>query len=174
MKGKLKKYPIVFQCNRRHNLQISFNVCLLLSHSLESYSHHPQHLVSHKSLRDSKSFQSSRTYLSMLAVLNTTVVWIVSILPLIFNSANLFSKLLRVVPSMSRIIGITFTLMFHRFFNFLFSWLVGWVLWHQLLLVIHAKSIFMQNSQFYLNNWVQLKHAVSMSKQFYFKLFSLA
>ena len=46
-------------------------------------------MVFYWSLSDSKSPQVSRTFLSILADLITAVVWMVSILPLIFNSSSI-------------------------------------------------------------------------------------
>ena len=63
----------------------------------------------HWSLNDSKSLQVSRTLQSILSV------WRVSILPLIFISSSLFSKLLESVPRAPTKIGITVTLMYHSF-----------------------------------------------------------
>ena len=51
-----------------------------------------------------------------------------------------------------------------------FGWLVGSFLWHiNLCRLFNAKSIFIQIVSSISNNSVQLKYAVSMSKQFYFK-----
>ena len=74
-------------------------------------------MVFYRSLSDSKSPHVSRTFLSILVVLNNEVVWMVSILPLISNSSSLFFLLLGTVPSASTIIGIIITLMFHGFFQ---------------------------------------------------------
>ena len=68
------------------------------------------------SLSDYKSPLVSRTLLSILADLNYSVVWIVSILRLIFSSSSLFSKAFQSVPSAPTTTSITFTLMFHGFF----------------------------------------------------------
>ena len=51
--------------------------------------------IFHWSLNDSKSPLVSRTLLSILANLNNIVVWMVSVLPMISNSFNLFSCLCR-------------------------------------------------------------------------------
>ena len=53
-----------------------------------------------------------------LSILNNAVVWMVSILHLISNSFSLSSKLLGTVARASTIIGITFTLIFQRLFEF--------------------------------------------------------
>ena len=67
------------------------------------------YLVFHWKLSDSKSPQVSRTLLSILVDLNSTVIWIVSILPLISNSSSyLFKPIL---------IDITVSLIFHSFLN---------------------------------------------------------
>ena len=61
----------------------------------------------HWSLSNSKSPQVSRTLLSIQADLNLAVIWIVSYLPLIFNSPILLPKLLRTIPSALTRVGIT-------------------------------------------------------------------
>ena len=73
-------------------------------------------MVSHWSLRDSKSLQVSRTLLSILADLNNEVAWIVLTRPLISKSSSPFN-----IPSVPVpiTIGINVTFMFHSFFNFL-------------------------------------------------------
>ena len=62
------------------------------------------------SLSDCMSPQVSRTLLSILTDLNNTLVWMVSILPLISNSNSLLSKPLWTVPSSPNKIGIIVTL----------------------------------------------------------------
>ena len=74
-------------------------------------------MVFHWSLSDSKSPQVSRTFLGILADCSSAVVWMVSILPLISRSSSLFSKFIGTVPCAPTAIGITFTLIFHSFFN---------------------------------------------------------
>ena len=73
----------------------------------------------HWSLSDSKSPKVSRALLSFLINLYNAVVCIKSILPLISNSSSLFSRPLRIVPSMPTTIGITITFMFYGLFSFL-------------------------------------------------------
>ena len=73
-------------------------------------------VVFHWSLKYSKSF---RTILSILADLNSAVVWIVLILPLISSSTSLFSRPFRTVPNVPTRIGTIFTCMFHSLFSFL-------------------------------------------------------
>ena len=71
-------------------------------------------MVFHWSLSDSKSPQISRTLLSILAVLNNAVFWMVSLscqLPSPFNNP------LVTVPKAPITIGIIVTFMFHSFFN---------------------------------------------------------
>ena len=72
-------------------------------------------MVFHLSLSDSKSPQVSRTHLSILADLKSAVVWMVSILPLIFSISSLFSRPCGCVPSAPIIIGIIVTFMFYSF-----------------------------------------------------------
>ena len=69
----------------------------------------------HWSLTDSKSFQISRTHLSILADLNNVVAWMVSIYPLIFMSFSRNTNSLVTVLSTPFTICIIITLMFHGF-----------------------------------------------------------
>ena len=70
-------------------------------------------MVFHWSLSDSKSPQVSRTLLSILAVLNNVVVWMVSTC---HQFPSLFSNPLVTVPKASITIGIIVTCIFHSFF----------------------------------------------------------
>ena len=74
-------------------------------------------MVFHWSLGDSKCPQVSRTLLSILAVLNNAVVWMVSTRLPPSKSSSLFSNPLVTVPKAPITIGIIFTFMFHSFFN---------------------------------------------------------
>ena len=76
-------------------------------------------MVSHWSLSDSMSPQVSRTLLSILANLNTAVVWMVSIRPLISKSSGPSTNTLVTVPRAPITIGIIVTLVFRSFFNYL-------------------------------------------------------
>ena len=62
--------------------------------------------------------QVSRTLLSILAVLNNVVVWMVSTCPLISKSSSPFNNPLVTVPKALIIIGIIVTFMFYSFFQF--------------------------------------------------------
>ena len=73
-------------------------------------------MVFHWSLSDSKSPQVSRTLLSILAVLNNVVVWMVSTRPLTSKSFSPFNSPLVTVTSAPITIGIIVTFMFHIFF----------------------------------------------------------
>ena len=75
-------------------------------------------MVFHWSLSDSKSPQVSRTLLSILAVLNNVVVWMVSTQLLISESSSPFNNPLVTVPKAPITIGIIVTFMFHSFFQF--------------------------------------------------------
>ena len=94
-------------------------------------------MVFHCRLSDSKSLQISRTLLSILAVLNNAVVWMVSTRPPASKSACLFNNPLVTVPKASITIGIIDTFMFHSFFNSLarsrylsfFSHSFSFILW---------------------------------------------
>ena len=70
----------------------------------------------HWSLSESKSPQVSRTLLSILAVLNNAVVWMVSSRPPTSKSSSPFSNPLVAVPNAPITIGIIVTCMFHIFF----------------------------------------------------------
>ena len=92
----------------------------------------------HWSLRDSKSPQASRTLLSILAVLNNVVVWMVSTRPPSSKSSSPFSNPLVSVPNAPITIGIIVTFIFHSFFNSLarprylsfFSHSFSFILWY--------------------------------------------
>ena len=94
-------------------------------------------MVFHWSLSDSKSPQDSRSLLSILAVLNNAVVWMVSTHPPTSKSSSPFSNPLVTVPNSPITIGIIVTCMFHRFFNSLarsrylsfFSHSFSFILW---------------------------------------------
>ena len=72
----------------------------------------------HWSLSDSKFPQVSRTLLSILAVLNNAVIWMVSTRPPTSKSSSPFSNPLDTVQSAPITIGIIVTCMFHSFFQF--------------------------------------------------------
>ena len=74
-------------------------------------------MIFHWSLSDSKSPQVSRTLLSIPAVLNNAVVWMVPTRLLISKSSSPFSNPLVTVPNAPIKIGIIVTCMFHSFFN---------------------------------------------------------
>ena len=75
-------------------------------------------MVFHWSLSDSKSPYVSRTLLSILAVLNSAVVWTFSTRLPTSRSSSPFSNPLVTVPNAPIIIGIIVTCMFHSFFQF--------------------------------------------------------
>ena len=74
-------------------------------------------MVFHWNLSDSKSPQVSRILLSILAVLNNAVVWIVSTRPPTSKSTRPFNNPLVIVPKAPITIGTIVTFMFHSFFN---------------------------------------------------------
>ena len=94
-------------------------------------------MVIHWSLSDSKSPQVSRTLLSILAVLNNVVVWMVSTGPPTSKSSSPFNNPLVIVPKAPITIGTIVTFMFHSFFNSLarlrylsfFSHSYSYILW---------------------------------------------
>ena len=67
------------------------------------------------SLGDSKSLQIFRTLLSILAVLNNAVVWMVSTRPPTSKSYSPFNNPLVTVPKAPITIGIIVIFMFHIF-----------------------------------------------------------
>ena len=75
-------------------------------------------MVFHWSLSDSKSPQVSRTLLSILAVRNNAIVWMVSTRPPTSKSSSPFSNPLVTVPNAPNTIGIIVTCMFLSFFQF--------------------------------------------------------
>ena len=91
----------------------------------------------HWSLSDSKSPQITRTLLSILAVLNNVVVWVVSTRPQTSKSSSPFINPLVTVPNAPITITIIVTFMFHSFFNYLprlrylsfFSHFFSFILW---------------------------------------------
>ena len=94
-------------------------------------------MVFHWCLSDNKSPQVSRTHLSILAILNNAVVWMVSTRPPTSKSSSPISNPLFTVPSPPITIGIIVTCMFHNFFNSLaksrylsfFSHSFSFILW---------------------------------------------
>ena len=86
-------------------------------YSLEVFFLHQRKLmVFHWRLSDSKSPQVSRTLLSILAVFNNTVVWMVSTRPPTSKSSRPCDKPLVTVPKAPISIGIIVTFMFHSFY----------------------------------------------------------
>ena len=75
-------------------------------------------MVFHWSLSDGKSPQVSRTLLTILAVLNNVVVWMVSTRPPTSKSSSPFSNPLVTVPNAPITIGIIVTCMFHSYPSF--------------------------------------------------------
>ena len=69
------------------------------------------------SFSDRKSPQVSRTLLSILAVLNNAVIWIVSTRRLISKSSRAFNNTLVTVPRVPFTSGTIVTFKFHSFFN---------------------------------------------------------
>ena len=75
-------------------------------------------MVFHWSLSDTKTPQVSNTLLSILAVFNNTVVWMVfTRLPTSKSSSPFYNHLV-IVPKAPITIGTIITLMFHSFFQF--------------------------------------------------------
>ena len=75
-------------------------------------------MVFHRSLSDSKSSQVSRTLLSILAVLNNAVIWVVSTRSPTTKTSSPFNNPLVTVPKTPITIVIIVAFMFHIFFQF--------------------------------------------------------
>ena len=94
-------------------------------------------MVFHWSLSDNKPPQVSWTLLSILAVLNNAVDWMVSTRPPTSKSSDSFNNSLVTAPNAPITIGIIVTFMFHSFFNSLarsrylsfFSHSFSFILW---------------------------------------------
>ena len=94
-------------------------------------------MVFQLSLSDSKSSQVSRTLLSILAVLNSAVVWMVSTHPPASKFSSPFNNPLVTVPKAPITIGIIVIFIFLNFFNSLaksrylsfFSHSFSFILW---------------------------------------------
>ena len=91
-------------------------IIIIIIYSLEFFSYQRYMMVFQWRLSDSKSPQVSRTLLSILAVLNNVVVWMVSAHPPTSKSSSRFSTSLVSVPNAPITMAIIVTCMFHRFF----------------------------------------------------------
>ena len=113
-----------------------FTIYIIVIYSLE-FSHQRKLMVFHWRLSDSKFPQVSRTLLSILAVFNNAVVWMVSTRSPTSKSSRPFNNHLVTVPKAPITIGIIVTFMFHSFFNSLarsrylslFSHSFSFILW---------------------------------------------
>ena len=85
---------------------------------LISFSHQRKLMVFHWRLSDSKSPQVSKTLLSILAIFNNAVVWMVSTRSPTSKSSRPFNNPLVTMPKAPITIGIIVTFMFHSFFQF--------------------------------------------------------
>ena len=111
-------------------------IIIIIIYSLE-FSHQRKLMVFHRRLSDSKSPQVSRTLLSILAVFNNAVVWMVSTRSPTSKSSRPFINPSVTVPKAPITIGIIVTFMFHSFFNSLarsrylslFSHSFSFILW---------------------------------------------
>ena len=111
------------------------------------------------SLSDSKSPQVSRILLSILAVFNNAVVWMVFTRPPTSKSSSPFSNHFVTVQNAPITIGIIVTCMFHNFFNSLarsrylslFSHSFSFILWT----AMTAKSTLLQVLFFFC--WLLLR-----------------
>ena len=123
-----------YHYNNRIIIIIYYNI-IIITH--ESFSHQLTLMVFHWRLSDSKSPKVSRTLLSILAVFNKAVVWMVSTRPPTSKSSWPFNNPLLTIPKAPITIGIIVTFMFHSFFNSLarswylslFSHSFSFILW---------------------------------------------
>ena len=88
---------------------------------LAYFSHQLLLTVFYWSLSDSKALQVFRTFLSILADLNSAVVLIVSSCHMVYNSSCTFTKPLRIVPSKLNTLDIIVTFMFQSFIIIFFT-----------------------------------------------------
>ena len=109
---------------------------VIVIYSLRVFLHQIYLTIFHWGLSDNKLPQVSRIILSILAVLNNVVVWMVSTCPLISKSFSPFNNTLVTVPKAPIMIGIIVTFMLHSFFNSLarsrylfFSHSFSFILW---------------------------------------------
>ena len=108
-------------------------------------------MVFHRRLSDSKSPQVSRTLLSILAVFNNAVVWMVSTRPPTSTCSRPFNNPLVTVPKAPITIGIIVTFMFPIFFNSLarsrylslFSHSFSFILWSAKLTILQISFFFL-------------------------------
>ena len=132
-------------------------------------------MVFHRRLSDSKSPQVSRTLLSILAVFNNAVVWMVSTWSPTSKSSRPFNNPLVTVPKAPITIGIIVTFMFHSFFNslarsrylFLFSHSFSFILWS----AGTAKSTILQILFFFC--WLLQDLVIGPNFRLYFCLFTI-
>ena len=85
---------------------------------LASDSHRCKLMFFHWRMSDSKSPLVFRNLLSILPDLDSSIVWMVLNVPLIYNFSNIFPRLWETFPSIPVTIGITLALLLHRFFSF--------------------------------------------------------
>ena len=136
--NRIWHYQVVFHQSLNYSLfsQIIIIIIIIIIYSLEFFTSALAEGF-HWSLSDSKSPQVSRTLLSILAIHNNVVVWMVSTRLPTSKSSSPFSNPLVTVPNAPITIGIIVTSMFHSFFNFLarsrylsfFSHSFSFILW---------------------------------------------
>ena len=110
---------------------------IIITSRIIDFSHQLMLMVFQWSLSDSKSLQVSRTLLSILAVFNNAVIWMISTCLPTSKSSSPFSNPIVTVPKEPITIGIIVTCMFHSFFNSLaksrylsfFSYSFSFILW---------------------------------------------
>ena len=98
-------------------LQLLLSYLSLVLFIRQIFSHQWWMKVFHWSLSDSKSPLVGRNFLSILAILNIVVVWMISTRPPTSKSSSPFSNPLVTVPKAPITISIIVTCMFHIFFN---------------------------------------------------------
>ena len=129
-------------------------------------------MVFHWSLSDSKSLQVSRNHLSILAVLNNAVVWMISTCPPASKFSTLLNNLFITVPKAPITNGTFVAFIFHSFFNSLArSWYLSFFS-HSFSFILQSarkeKSTILQilffyyhfhyYSWFFLGNWKTMEH----------------
>ena len=102
----------IFLTGQREREKYSVSVWRIINSRFE-FTHWFKLVVIYWNLIDSLFPQVSRTHLSILVDVNNAVIWMVSILPLIYSSFRTFPKLLRIVPSTPNTTNIMLNCIFH-------------------------------------------------------------
>ena len=137
-------------------------------------------MVFHWRLSDSKSPQVSRTLLSILAVFNNAVVWMVSTRLPTSKSSRLFNNPLVTVPKVPITIGIIVTFIFHSFFNSLarsrflslfshsFSFIIIIIVYLSIYLFLAKSQRHLRRKGYHCKRWTRLPEFKSWPRMFAF------